>query len=88
MVAVDLPESVAANAIVNIRAPGRFIEGNADHISLIVAREVLADERLHGSARDGTAANIGVVDEHDFIGLVSVSLGLFGLSSLATLGEE
>jgi hypothetical protein len=40
MVVVDLPQSIAAKAIVNSRAPRGFVVGNADHISSVCSREV------------------------------------------------
>jgi len=90
MVAVDLPETIAANAIVDIRAPRGFIEGNADHISLVVAREVLADKRLHSTARDGAASDRGVslIVEMHFLRLMGLSGDLLGFSGLAAFRED
>ena len=43
MISVDLPEAVAANAVVDIRAVGRLIVGDAKHVSLVGRREVPID---------------------------------------------
>jgi len=90
VVAVNLEETIAANTIVNIRAPRGLIEGNADHISLVVAREVLANKTLHSTARDRVASDGGVslVAEVDLVRFVGLSRDLLGFSSLASFRED
>ena len=43
VISVDLPQAIAANAVVDIGAVGRLIVGDAKHIGLVGRREVPID---------------------------------------------
>jgi len=86
VVGIDLPETVAADAVVDSRAPRRLVIGDADHIGLIVAREVLVDEPAHGRTGHLAAANTVCGVERDS-GIINRLRSLL-CRWLATLREQ